>query len=242
MDIATNMESDDITYTEKEVAKLLGDSGETPTSSPSAAMKVAEEAQLIEHGSPSYASPDGRDPEETAFSALLDAKIKNLEEQNTALLELAAKTMPKARTSLLSQSTAQKSSTSDKPSSGVTDGANPWIPVSSSSRGAKAKGEIRISSGAGHMAPGAETGNPKSTYAEKAKNQETPKEMVSHMLYVYATKLRKAPLAINDWKLIDDQLIDGLINDPDSINIAKSGYDSTYRCGYIACRDDNSAK
>ncbi len=157
-------------------------------------------------------------------------------------MELAAKTMPKPRTGLLSFSTTLKNSTSDNPSSGANDGADSRIPVYGSSKGAIAKGETRNSSGVGHLAPGAETGNPKSTYADKAKTQEKPKEIVPHMLYVYATKLRKAPLAINDWKLIDDRLIDGLIDNPGTVNIAKSGFDATYRCGYIACRDIDSAK
>ena len=49
------------------------------------------------------------------------------------------------------------------------------------------------------------------------------------MLYVYATRLRKAPLNQEDWKSIDDQLIEGLLMDPGTINISKSGYDSIFR-------------
>ncbi len=51
MDTVTNMESDSNIYTEREVAELLGNSGETPISSPNAAMKAAKEAELTKLGS-----------------------------------------------------------------------------------------------------------------------------------------------------------------------------------------------
>ena len=234
------MEMDDTnTLTAKEVDDLLNGSpnhGQSQNSSPSVATKVAKEAKMFETDSSNY---DQKSDEE-AFDATLDAKIASLERENLELLELAAKTMPRIRTNPSAKSNFNNPTT-DEPSSVASDGADPWIPVAGSSRGISREGDTKMTPGAGRKAPGAESDS-KSSYAEKTKLQGKPREMVAHMLYVYATKFRKAPLAISDWKVIDEHLIDGLIDDSNTIHIAKSGYDSTYRCGYIACRDIDSAR
>ena len=85
----------------------------------------------------------------------------------------------------------------------------------------------------------------KPTYAAKARTPPKPREMVDNILFVYSTWTAKAPLTPGDWGRIDDFLI-GEINgldpaNPRMIRIANSGYDSGHKCGFIACRDLDSA-
>ena len=83
------------------------------------------------------------------------------------------------------------------------------------------------------------------TYASKAKSPPKAREQVDHILYVYNSWTVKRPLAQSDWSMIDDYLIEALDdfdpNLPYLVRIANSGFDAAHRCGFVACRDEESA-
>ena len=86
----------------------------------------------------------------------------------------------------------------------------------------------------------------KTTYSAAASSPpKVRREIVENILFVYSTRTSKAPLSSQDWGLIDEHLIGMLAGqNPDShvvVRIANSGYDKTHKCGFIACRDLESA-
>ena len=194
--------------------------------SPTAANEAAKEAATLETSTqPDPNFDSGLD--ETA----LDAEITRRSEEQAALFQHAATAAPKPKP------TKPTTKPSDKQAGGPA--LNGKEGGAEGFTGSKVGGGTAAGSLDGRKVVGA--GSVSSTYPDRAKAPAKPKETVSNMLYIYATDFRKAPLNAEDWKLIDDQLIEGLLNDPTPYNIAKSGYDSTYRCGYIGCRDQRSA-
>ena len=75
------------------------------------------------------------------------------------------------------------------------------------------------------------------TYADRAKSKTRPDEIGKFILHIYSTQDRKNPLSLQDWNRVDEQLIRGLVNHPEPIQIASSSYNAKHWFGYVACRD-----
>ncbi len=78
------------------------------------------------------------------------------------------------------------------------------------------------------------------TYADRTKTKNRPDEMGKFILHIYSTQDRKNPLSLEDWNRVDEQLIQGLIEHPDPIQITSSSYVSKHWFGFVACRDEKS--
>ena len=82
------------------------------------------------------------------------------------------------------------------------------------------------------------------SYASAAKK---PTARVEHMLYVYGTNARKAPIFQKEWAKIETfllglqeaELLDGSAS-ADEIKIAYAGYDANHQCGIIAAKSEIS--
>ena len=85
----------------------------------------------------------------------------------------------------------------------------------------------------------------KTTYARAASKQ---KERVEYLLHVYSSKNKKSPISQCEWDyileiLIDlhtSQVLEGRIN-PKEVSVAHTGFDDKHHCGFIACRNEESA-
>ena len=75
------------------------------------------------------------------------------------------------------------------------------------------------------------------TYADRTKPKTRPDEIGKYILHIYSTQDRKNPLSLQDWNRVDEQLIHGLVNHPEPIQIASSSYNAKHWFGYVACRD-----
>ena len=85
---------------------------------------------------------------------------------------------------------------------------------------------------------------PPTTYANKASTPPKKRELVEHILFVYSSHVMKSPLSPDEWKMVDDSIMEKMASqdpgDPLVVRIANSGYDKAHKCGFIACRDLDS--
>ena len=75
------------------------------------------------------------------------------------------------------------------------------------------------------------------TYADRAKSKIRPEELGKFILHIYSTYDRKNSLSLKDWNQVDEQLIRGLVNHPEPIQIVSSSYNAKHCFGYVACKD-----
>ena len=87
----------------------------------------------------------------------------------------------------------------------------------------------------------------KPSFASKAKEAKN-KERVEDILHVYSSKNRKSPISALEWEYIESHLITlhtmhvlSDKSDPKAVRVAHSGFDDKHGCGFIACRDSDSA-
>ena len=120
-----------------------------------------------------------------------------------------------------------------------TMGVSPASSTSSSS--GNARGYFTAPRSEASKVPGVIPINPKPkpTYATKAKSPPKARVQVQNILYVYSTSDSKKDLSPGDWETIDQHLIlKEVSQEPGNcVKIAKSGYDSVHKCGYIACKN-----
>ena len=112
----------------------------------------------------------------------------------------------------------------------------------SSNTSGNARGYFTASRNEISKVPGVNPINPKPdkpTYATKARSPPKARVLVQNILYVYSTSDSKKALSLSDWEAIDNHLIlKEVSQEPgNSVKIAKSGYDSVHKCGYIACKN-----
>ncbi len=83
-------------------------------------------------------------------------------------------------------------------------------------------------------------GKTRDSYADRAKKLTRPEEQAKYILHIYSTKDRKNPLSLEDWNRVDEQLILGLVDHPEPVQIASSSYNSKHWFGFVACMDIES--
>ena len=84
----------------------------------------------------------------------------------------------------------------------------------------------------------------KTTYAEKAASK--PQERVENILYIYSSHDSKVPISNGDWHTIEQYTLQNLLSQDsistDDLLVAKSGYDTAHKCGFIAAESIASAE